>query len=87
MKLFEPITINNVEIKNRIVMPGMETNFGDGKGGITEKNIKYFEERAKGGTGLIIFEATFFDKKGRGTERMASIEDDSKIIVIARSSV
>ncbi|MHA1306160.1 MAG: oxidoreductase [Candidatus Heimdallarchaeota archaeon] len=79
MKLFEPIKINNVEIKNRIVMPGMETNFGDGKGGITEKNIKYFEERAKGGTGLIIFEATFFDKKGRGTERMASIEDDNKI--------
>ena len=79
MKLFEPIIINNVEIKNRIVMPGMDTNFGDEKGYVTEKNIKYYEERAKGGAGLIIVEGTYFDKIGRGTQKMISADDDSKI--------
>lgn len=79
MKLFEPITINNVEIKNRIVLPGMETNFGDEKGNITEQNLAYYDLRAKGGAGLIIVEATYYDSVGRGTLNMLNIESDSKI--------
>jgi len=54
LKLFEPITIGNVTIRNRIVMPGMDTNFGDEKGQATERNLKYYELRSKGGAGLII---------------------------------
>jgi len=79
LKLFAPITINNIEIRNRIVMPGMETNFGDENGDITDKNLAYYELRAKGGIGLIIVEATYFDKVGRGTQNMLSIEKDSQI--------
>ncbi|NHK31053.1 MAG: NADH:flavin oxidoreductase, partial [Asgard group archaeon] len=67
MKLFEPIKIRNIEIPNRIVMPGMETNYGDEKGNITDKTIKYYQLRAKGGTGLITVESIFFDSVGRGT--------------------
>ncbi|MFW9922385.1 MAG: FAD-dependent oxidoreductase [Candidatus Thorarchaeota archaeon] len=79
MKLFEPITINGIELRNRIVMPGMETNFGNEHGELTEKNFAYYELRAKGGAGLIIIEATYFDKVGRGTLNMLSIDKDSKI--------
>ncbi|NHK30929.1 MAG: FAD-binding protein [Asgard group archaeon] len=79
MKLFEPIKIRNIEIPNRIVMPGMETNYGDEKGNITDKTIKYYQLRAKGGTGLITVESIFFDSVGRGTLNMLSIDSNKKI--------
>lgn len=52
--LFSPITINNTEIKNRIVMGPMgNINMADEQGRPSEKMISYFEARAKGGVGLI----------------------------------
>lgn len=56
--LFSPMKIGNVEIKNRIVMAPMLMGFGQFNGDATEKMINYYEERAKGGTGLIITEIT-----------------------------
>ncbi|MBD3192615.1 MAG: NAD(P)-binding protein [Candidatus Heimdallarchaeota archaeon] len=79
MKIFEPITINNVEIKNRIIMPGMETNLCLENGFISEDILKYYELRAKGGVGLIVVEGAYFDKKGRGTDHMISIEKRNRI--------
>lgn len=57
-KLFEPMKIGKVEIKNRIVMSPMLMGFGQFDGTVTEKMADYYEERAKGGTGLIITEIT-----------------------------
>lgn len=79
MKLFEPIKLGKVEIKNRIVMPGMETNLGDENGNVTPQIIEYYKLRAKGGTGLLIIEGLFFDKVGRGTLNMLSIESNKQI--------
>jgi 2,4-dienoyl-CoA reductase (NADPH2) len=51
-RLFEPIKIGNIEIKNRIAMSPMAIGYAeDGRAGERFKN--YFEERAKGGVGLI----------------------------------
>lgn len=53
--LFEPITIGNMTLKNRIGlapllnMPDVFTTFT-----ITDRTIKWFEERAKGGAGLVM---------------------------------
>jgi 2,4-dienoyl-CoA reductase-like NADH-dependent reductase (Old Yellow Enzyme family)/thioredoxin reductase len=58
MKLFEPIQIGPLELKNRIVMPPMVTNFGSDTGAVTERLVDYHVERAKGMVGLIIVEAT-----------------------------
>ncbi len=54
-KLFEPIKIGKVEIKNRIAMVPM-ANLGHvtPDGVLTKRAIDYYVERAKGGTGLII---------------------------------
>lgn len=53
-KLFSPIRVNNVVIKNRIVMGPMgNINMCEETGRPNEKMLKYFEERAKGGVGLI----------------------------------
>lgn len=52
--LFEPITINNMKLKNRIVMGPMgNVNMADEMGKPGNKLISYFLERAKGGAGLI----------------------------------
>ncbi len=53
-KLFEPIQINKLKIKNRIVMGPMgNVSMADETGKPSEKMIQYFLERAKGGVGLI----------------------------------
>jgi 2,4-dienoyl-CoA reductase-like NADH-dependent reductase (Old Yellow Enzyme family)/thioredoxin reductase len=61
LKLFEPIRIGSVEVKNRIVMPPITTMFANKNGSISEHLKNYYVERAKGGAGLIIIESTIFD--------------------------
>lgn len=52
--LFEPVRINSVTAKNRIVMaPMVNMGMNDEPGRPGNKMIRYFAERAKGGTGLI----------------------------------
>ncbi|PZT56590.1 NAD(P)/FAD-dependent oxidoreductase [Paenibacillus silvae] len=59
--LFTPLTIHNMILKNRIVMPPMGTNFALPDGSMSEDHLKYYEQRAKGGTGLIIVENACID--------------------------
>lgn len=58
--LFSPLRIGALSLKNRIVMPPMSTNLGHPKrpGFVSERHKAYYRERAKGGAGLIIVEAT-----------------------------
>lgn len=56
--LFSPMKIGNVEIKNRVVMPPMMLGMGQFNGNANDKMMNYYEERAKGGAGLIITEIT-----------------------------
>ena len=79
MRLFEPYKINQTTIRNRIIMPGMDTNFGDEEGNVPDKLIDYYELRAKGGVGLIIVEGAYFDKIGAGTSTMLSIDSNKRI--------
>ena len=53
-----PMKIGTCEIKNRIVLPPMLMGFGQFDGKPTEKMMNYYEERAKGGCGLIMTEIT-----------------------------
>ena len=58
--LFEPFTINKLEVPNRIVMAPMTRSFSPG-GVPTEDVAAYYRRRAEGGTGLIITEGTTID--------------------------
>ena len=58
VKLFEPLAIGEMRLGNRILMSPMVTGFGNNDGYVTEKIMGYYEERAKGGVGLIIVEGT-----------------------------
>ncbi len=55
-KIFEPIILKNVELKNRLVVSAMVTNYCEPDGFANERYIAYHEEKAKGGWGLIITE-------------------------------
>lgn len=59
--IFSPLTVKNMTIKNRIVMMPMGTNYGEQNGEMSFLHINYYEERAKGGTGLIIVENASVD--------------------------
>ena len=60
-KLFTPGKIGSLRIKNRAVMPPMQVLYGENDGHPGPRTIAYYEERAKGGVGLIIIEATAVD--------------------------
>jgi hypothetical protein len=47
-----PFKINNMELKNRIIMLVMHTGFSTG-GQLTEQDKAFFEERAKGGAAAV----------------------------------
>ncbi len=54
-KLFEPVAIGKVTIKNRIAMAPMGiVGLVERYGGLTQRAIDYYAERAFGSVGLII---------------------------------
>jgi len=76
-KLFEPTKIGSMTLKNRIVLPAMETNFGSVDGFVSSRLVEYLEERAKGGVSLIIVQTTSVDHpRGKATQLQISIDDD-----------
>ena len=58
--LFEPLTINGVTLRNRIVMPAMQRAWGQ-DGQIDDRTLDYYRERAAGGTGLLVTESLAID--------------------------
>ncbi len=57
MKLFEPITIRGMEVRNRIVYPAIQLNMG-----LTNRRARaFYTERARGGAGLLMTANTAID--------------------------
>ena len=61
-RVFEPVTVGDVALRNRIFVPAHTTNFASsssmGSIGIPYgRYLRYYEERARGGAGLLITEA------------------------------
>lgn len=82
--LFSPISINSLILKNRIVMPPMCTNYATIGGGVTDRIIAYYAERARGGVGLINVEFTYVAPAGKTFEHMLGIYDDRLIAGLTR---
>ena len=77
MRLFEPITINGVELRNRIVMPAMVMNHATEEGFVNEDVLQHYSARAKGGVGMIVVEAAgVLDRK---SGRLLKVYDDKFI--------
>lgn len=82
--LSSPMKIGNVEIKNRVVLPPMLMGFGQFDGRPTEQMMNYYEERAKGGAGLIMTEITRVnDKTGSAAFAQLAVSHDYHIAPLA----
>lgn len=77
--MLSPIMIGDCQIKNRFVVPAMDTAYPDENGYVTQRLIDYYEARAKGGFGLIIIEYCHVDFHGKPHHKSISIFDDKYI--------
>ncbi len=77
-KIFEPTRIGQMQLKNRIVMPPMGTNYAEKGGSISQRTLDYYEARARGGVGLIIVEGSAPDPQPTVLYQ-ASLGDDKSI--------
>ncbi|MFH0845302.1 MAG: FAD-dependent oxidoreductase [Pseudomonadota bacterium] len=79
MKLFESCNIGAITLRNRLVMAPMSTNFPE-EGFVTDEMIAYYEERAKGGVGLIVIEDGIVDvPRGNHVKNIVAVDDDRYI--------
>jgi len=78
-KIFQPIQINSLELKNRLVVPAMGTGFANSDGTVSERLKDYLVARADGGFGLTITEITAISRYGKGMANQLSIWDDKFI--------
>lgn len=78
-KYQEPITINHLELSNRLVMPPMATHCSS-NGFINKAHIEYYTERVKDNSvGLLIVEHSYIDISGRTNFTQLGIDSDDKI--------
>lgn len=78
--LWRPIDINKCRIRNRISMSGMGTFTPTTVDQVeTESGLRYYEERAKGGIGLIHTGAYFIDEKCAQGGRTLDFSSDKSI--------
>ncbi len=52
----EPIRIGTMLVKNRTVLPPMNSNYSNELGGVTPQMIEFYADRAKKGVGLMVME-------------------------------
>jgi 2,4-dienoyl-CoA reductase-like NADH-dependent reductase (Old Yellow Enzyme family)/thioredoxin reductase len=79
-KLFEPIKVGNVTLKNRVVMAPMATNFATQDGLVTDQLIDFYVERAKNDVGLIIVECACIDSpRGKNVAHELGVDRDECI--------
>ncbi len=84
MHIFEPFSVKNLKLKNRIVMPPMCMYAAGKDGQITDRHLVHYGSRAIGGTALIIMEATGIMPNGRITDGCLGLWSDEQIAGLKR---
>src|SRR5438128_6550191 len=65
MLLQQPGTIGSLRLKNRVLMALMGTNYSTTDGVSTERDKRYYAERARGGVAMIMTEAMVVTEHAR----------------------
>lgn len=76
---FSPIKIGSTTVKNRLVVPAMDSGTFDPRGGVIQSAIDYYGARAKGGYGMIIVEIAAVDELASGMPHEFAVYDDEFI--------
>lgn len=76
-KIFEPISLRKINLKNRIVFPAITTLLATEKGIVTEEMVSFYRKRAEGDPGLIIVEPGIVSPEGNlGFRSMGIYKDE-----------
>jgi len=78
-KLFTPIRIGSMQLRNRLVMSPMENQYGTPQGTPSQRSIDYFVARARGGVGLITLGASAIDARHKEVPASLHFADDGVI--------
>lgn len=54
MKLLEPLAINHMTLKNRVMFPPMTTGYEDRAGSITDQSVNFYRRLAQGGVAYVV---------------------------------
>ncbi len=80
VRLFEPVTIGGLELRNRLMRSATaERAAGPEKGEPTELMTRMYEELALGGVGLIVTGHAYVRRDGKAHYRQAAIDDDGLV--------
>lgn len=77
--LFDPIEINNMQLKNKLVRSATFEMMATGDGTITDDLLKLYRKLAKGGVGLIITGFAYIQQIGQCAPKQIGIFDDDHI--------
>ncbi|MGO9572065.1 MAG: FAD-dependent oxidoreductase [Desulfomonilaceae bacterium] len=84
-KLMEPGKIGNLTVKNRVASAPMVTGYATRDGMVTERMLRFYAEKARGGTGLIIVEYSYIDQEAsKSAYCQLGVYDDECIIGLAQ---
>lgn len=81
--LAQPGKIGTMEVRNRLVIPAMNTNYTR-QGKLTDRAVYYYGLRAQGGAGLIILEGTVIAYPIARSILQPSISDDKYIPALSK---
>lgn len=82
-RLFSPLTLGPLRLRNRVVASGTTTNYADEAGRVTERLIAYYAARARGGVGLLITESAIVERRGLMAPRQLACFDDTAVAGLA----
>ena len=82
-KLFDPLAVGDLTLKNRIVMPPMANGLADADGRVTDPLIAHYTRRAPG-VGLVIVEHSYFTLEGKASANQLGIHDDAMVSGLRR---
>ena len=78
-KTFSPFKIGNIMIKNRLIMPAMDSGTFNLEGGVIQSTLDYYGARAAGGFGLVIIEIAAVERRGVGMPGEPNVWNDDNV--------
>ena len=63
--MFQPYRLGNLELANRFVFPPIKAGYGMPGGGVTGRQVTYYQQIAQNGPGIIILEPVSVTPEGR----------------------
>ncbi|MFT3816695.1 MAG: FAD-dependent oxidoreductase [Rubrivivax sp.] len=75
-RLFSPARCGSLELPNRLVFAATSSELADREGFLGDEAVEFYAERARGGVGLVVVEATYIEQEGKRLYQNAMLHED-----------